>query len=73
MQYADESVAEGALGMMAGVDVPAVLVVEGAGTLGFGQRAERPLIERVIEPSIANVAGQHGTLSTSGFSRFGRA
>ena len=48
---------------MVGVAVGAVLVVEGAGTGTSGQRAERPLIERVVEPFGADVTGQHGTFS----------
>src|ERR1700709_1221406 len=41
----------------------AVLVVEGASAWTSGQCAERPLIERVVETFVADVAGQHGTLS----------
>src|SRR4051812_12499974 len=48
---------------MVGVAVGAVLVVEGASAGTSGQCAERPLIERVVEPLVADVAGQHGTLS----------
>ena len=48
---------------MVGITVGAVLVVEGASTGTSGQCAERPLIERVVETFVADVAGQHGTFS----------
>ena len=48
---------------MMGVAVGAVLVVEGASTGTSGQRAERPLIQCVVEAFVADVAGQHGTFS----------
>jgi hypothetical protein len=51
---------------MVGVAVGAVLVVEGASTGTSGQRAEGPLIECVLEAFVADVAGQHGTVSTRG-------
>ena len=41
----------------------AVLVVEDASTGTSGQRAERPLIQCVVEPFVADVTGQYGTLS----------
>ena len=48
---------------MVDVAVGAVLVVEGAGSGTSGQCAEGPLIERVVETFVADVAGQHGTFS----------
>ena len=45
---------------MVGVASGAVLVVEGASTGTSGQRTEGPLIERVVKPVVADVAGQLG-------------
>jgi hypothetical protein len=54
---------------MMGVAVGAVLVVEGAGTLASGQRAQRPVIERIAETFVAaDEPGQHGTFS-AGYSQ----
>ena len=38
-----------------------VLVVEGAAALTVRQGAERPLVDRVVEAPVADVAGEHGS------------
>ena len=50
---------------MVRVAVGAVVVVEGAGTGTSSQRAERPLVQRVVEPFVADVAGQPCTFGPS--------
>lgn len=48
---------------MVGVAGSAMFVVVGPCTGASGQRAERPLVECVVKAFVADVAGQHGTLS----------
>jgi hypothetical protein len=66
VQDADESITEGAQGLMVEVSGSAVLVVERsrAGTGVDG--AEGPLVDGGVEPSIADTAGQDGALLTRG-------
>lgn len=59
MRDSDESVAQGAEGLVVQVAGGAVLIVEGAGAEAGGQGAEGPLVDRVIETPVADVTGQH--------------
>ena len=43
-----------------------MLVVEGASSGTVGERAERPLIEGVVETSVADAAGQDGAFLARG-------
>lgn len=60
MEDSDEAVADGAEGLVVEVFGSAVLVVVGACAWAAGDRAERPLVDSVVEPAVADVAGQHG-------------
>lgn len=57
MRDSDESVAQGAEGLVVQVAGGAVLIVEGAGAEAGGQGAEGPLVDRVIETPVADVTG----------------
>jgi hypothetical protein len=59
VQDADETVAQGAQGLMMGVASGAVLVIERAGAGAGQQGSEGPLVDGVLEAAIAHVAGQH--------------
>jgi hypothetical protein len=60
MEDPDESVAQGAEGLVMEVAGRAMLVVEGAGTGAGVEGAEGPSVDRVIQAWVADVAGQHG-------------
>ena len=60
MQDADEAVAEGSERLVVKVAGGAALVVKSAGAGAGVQGAEGPLVDRVVEPAIADVASQHG-------------
>ena len=59
VEDADEPVGEGAEGLVMEVAVGAVLVVERAASWALGKRAERCLIECVVEPPVADVSGEN--------------
>ena len=60
VEDADESVAQGAQGLMMHVAGGAVVVVEGSRAWAVVDRAEGPVVDGVIEATVADVAGQHG-------------
>jgi hypothetical protein len=60
VQDADESVAQGAQGLVVEVSDRAVLIVERSGAWAVVDSAESPLVDGVVEPSIAHAAGQDG-------------
>jgi hypothetical protein len=60
VEDADKAVAEGSECLVVQVPGSAALIVEGAGAGAGVQGAEGPLVDRVVEPAIADVAGQHG-------------
>ena len=62
VEDADEAVGEGSQGLVVEVASGAVLVVEHAASWTLGERAERALIEGVVEPPVAYVAGENGSL-----------
>jgi len=62
VQDADESITQGAQGLMVEVSGSAVLVVERSGAWAVVDRAEGPLVDGVVEPPIADVTGQDGAL-----------
>ena len=66
MQDAHEAVAEGAEGLVVGVVGGAVLVVEGSGPGADLEGAQSPLVDGVIQPAVAYVAGQHGAFFAGG-------
>jgi hypothetical protein len=66
VQDADESVSQGAEGLVVQVAGGAVLVVEGACSGTCGERAEGPAVDGVVEAPVADVAGQHGAFLTGG-------
>ena len=59
MEDADESVAEGAEGLVVEVSFGSALVVEGSASGALGEGAERPLVDGGGEAPVADVAGQH--------------
>ena len=59
VEDADEAVAERAEGLVVQITGGASLVVEGPAAGAVGQRAEGPLIDRVVEAAVADVAGEH--------------
>jgi len=59
VEDADEAVAEGAEGLVVQVAGVAVVVVEVAGAGTGRQRAERPLVDGVVEAPVADVAGEY--------------
>ena len=63
MQDAHEAVTQGAQGLVVGVAGGAVLVIESPCAGACGDGAEGPLVDGVIEASVAHVAGQHGPVS----------
>ena len=63
MEDADESVAEGAEGLVVEVAGGAVLVVERSAAGAGRERAERPLVDGVVEPAVADVAGEDGSFA----------
>lgn len=66
MQDSDESVAQRAQSLVVKVAGGAVLVVENAGSGAGGQSTECHLVEGVVEASVADVSGQHGTFLAGG-------
>ena len=60
MQDADESITQGAQGLMVEVSGGAVLVIERSRAWAVVDRAEGPLVDGVIEATVAYVAGQNG-------------
>ena len=60
MEDADETVAERAEGLVVEVAGGSSLVVEGAAAVAVGECGERPLVDRVVEPPVPDVAGEHG-------------
>jgi len=62
VQDADEAVAQGAQCLVVQVAGIATLVVKQACPGAGVQCAEGPLIDGVVEPAVADVAGQHGAL-----------
>src|SRR5208283_4200181 len=66
VQDAHESVAEGAQGLVVEVAGGAALVVESAGTGAAREGAEGPLVDGVVEATVADVAGEHGAFLTRG-------
>ena len=58
MEDADESVAEGAQGLVVHVAGGAVVVVVGACAGAAGERAEGPVVDGVVEAAVADVAGE---------------
>ena len=51
---------------MVGVTAGAVLIVNRHEHRDFGSVRRTPLIERVVETFVADVAGQHGTFAARG-------
>ena len=66
MEDADEAVAEGAECLVVEVAGGSSLVVEGAAAGTCRQRAERPVIDRVVEAPVADVVGEHGSFLAGG-------
>jgi hypothetical protein len=66
VQDADESITQGAQGLMVEVSGGAVLVVERSRAWAVVDRAEGPLVDGVIEAAVAYVAGQHGAFLAGG-------
>ena len=62
VEDADEAVGEGSQGLVVEVASGSVLVVEQAASWTLGERAERALIEGVVEPPVADVASENGSL-----------
>jgi hypothetical protein len=60
VQDADETVAQGAQGLVVQVAGGAVLVVEGSCSWTGSERAEGPSVDGVIEAPVTDVAGQYG-------------
>ena len=60
VQDADPPVAEGSQGLVVGVAGGSACVVVVAGAGAGLEGAEGPLVDRVIEPLVAGVAGQDG-------------
>lgn len=58
VQDADESVSQGSKGLMVQVTKGASVVVEGSCAGAARERAECPLIDRVVETLVAHVPGQ---------------
>ncbi len=61
---ADESVGECSQGLVVEVAGGSSVVVEGSTSFAGGERAERPLVDGVVEAPIADVAGQHGSFAS---------
>ena len=64
VEDADEAVGEGSECLVVEVAVGSVLVVERSTAGTGGERAERHLVERVVEAPVANVAGEHGAFGS---------
>lgn len=62
VEDANEAVAERSEGLVVQIASGATFVVERAAAFAVSQGAERPLVDRVVEPFVANVTGEHGTL-----------
>ena len=66
VEDADEPVGERSEGLVVEVAGGSVLVVEGATARALGERAERGLVEGVVEPPVADVSGEDGFLFAGG-------
>ena len=60
VEDADEVVAEGAQGLVVVIAGGAVVVVERPAAGAVGERAERCLVDGVVEAPVADVAGEDG-------------
>ena len=61
MEDTDETIPQGPQCLVVEVSCLSSLVVEGPASGTVRQRAERPLVDRVVESAVANVAGQDGS------------
>jgi hypothetical protein len=66
VEDADESVAEGAQGLVVHVAGGAVVVVVGACAGAAGERAEGSVVDGVVEAAVTHVAGQYGAFLAGG-------
>ena len=59
VEDSDEAVGERAECLVMEVAGGTVLVIEGSAAGAVGECAECPLVDRVVEPPVADVAGEH--------------